>query len=377
MGKGKATIEFIGQHFQAICDPRIERRKQHELLDIIVLSVLAVTCGAEGWTDIEEFGNSRKEWLQTVLPLKNGIPSHDTIARVFSLIDGGILEECFVSFMQCVADKSAGRIISLDGKTLKRSFDRSKSKAPIHVVSAWCSENGLCLGQTKTSEKSNEITAIPHLIEALDIEGAVITTDAMGAQKAIANAIVNKKADYVLALKRNHRQFYKDITYSFDRILEASDQDRFSVDYYEESSKGHGRSEIRRYWSIDDIDWLLESEDWPGFKSICKVENICNRNGKESRECRYYISSLPGKSSELARAIRSHWGIENRLHWVLDVVFKEDDCRIRIDNAVENFSILRKVALNMIRKEPSKMSNKLKIKRAGWDNDFLKKIILA
>lgn len=377
MAKSKATIEFIGQHFQAISDPRIERHKRHELLDIIVLSVLAVICGAEGWTDIEYFGNARKEWLKTVLPLKNGIPSHDTIARVFSLVDGAVLEECFATFMRSVADKTQGRIISLDGKTLKHSFDTAKSKAPIHVVSAWCSENGLCLGQTKTSEKSNEISAIPRLIESLDIEDAVITTDAMGAQKAIAGAIIGKKADYVLALKRNHRQFYKDITYSFDRILDSPDQDRFSVDYFEERSRGHGRVEIRRYWSIDNIDWLLESEDWPGFKSICKVEHVRIKNGKQSRECRYYISSLSGQSSELARAIRSHWGIENKLHWVLDVVFKEDDSRIRIDNAVENFSILRKVALNMIRAEPTKMSNKLKIKRAAWDNDFLQKIILA
>lgn len=346
MGKPKGIVE----HFKKIPDPRIDRQKRHELIDVIVITIFAVICGCESWEEIELFGKIRKKWLKRFLELPHGIPSHDTFRRVFCLIWPDEFQKCFVSWVQEVCEEFKGEIINVDGKTLRRSHNRRWNKSAVHMVSAWASQNRMVLGQVATLEKSNEITAIPELLRMLEIKGCIVTIDAMGCQKEIAKEIkVEKKADYVLAVKGNQETLYKEITEFFQKREEHK-----NISFYETIERNRGRKEIRRYYSSDDINGLTMKDDWEGLKTVIMVDSERHEDDKVAREQRYYISSLKNKAKVFANAIRGHWGVENSLHWVLDVTFREDESRKRTGYSAENFSTVRRIALNLLRKDKSK-----------------------
>ena len=365
-------------HFSCIIDPRKNtHNKRHQLSDILVLTILASICGAETWTDVEEFGNSKLSWLKSFLQLPYGIPSHDTIGDLYARICPGQLQEGFLSWVQSVVEVTRGDIIPIDGKTLRRSYDRAEGRGAIHMVSAWSSANGVVLGQLKTEEKSNEITAIPQLLGMLDIKGCIVTIDAMGCQREIAKKIVAQGGDYVLALKGNHAGLYEDVQLYMDSVI-AQELKNKPVGTAYTLDKGHGRIEERRYWVTDDIDWLSQKKDWEGLKSIGVVESIRHIGEKISRERRYYICSTSADAERFSNAVRTHWSIENQLHWSLDVSFDEDQCRVRKDNAPENFAIIRHIALSMLKKEKtSKVGIKIKRNKAGWDHHYLAKILMS
>jgi len=373
-------------HFTILQDPRVDRTKQHALLDIVVIAFCAVLCGAEGWEDMEDFGKAKQEWLQERLglQLENGIPGDDTFRRLFARLDPEQFGRCFLSFAQSLHTHTKGEVIALDGKAVRHSFDAATGQAALHLVSAWATESGLALGQVKVDTKSNEITAIPALLKLLDISGCVITIDAMGCQKVIAKQIMDKKADYVLSLKGNQSTLHEDVKLFFEdaRAHEfyQKDQERQITHGYSETvEKDHGRIETRRCWLVQGaaLDWLWQKEEWAGLSSIGAVESERRIGEKVTRETRYFISSLRGSVKKFARAVRAHWGIENRLHWALDVAMGEDECGIWQDHAPENLATLRKIALNLLRQEKrNKRGLKAKSKRAAWDNDYLLQILL-
>jgi len=365
------------QHFESLEDPRTAYLVEHRLLDIIALTICAVVCGAEGWEDIEAYGRSKHEWLSTFLELPNGIPSHDTISRVFARLEPTKLQECFVSWVKTIAQLSEGEVIAIDGKSARHSYDKGKGKGAIHMVSAWASENRLALGQVKVADKSNEITAIPKLLNILDIKGCIVTIDAMGAQKEIAKQIVEQDADYVLSLKGNQGSLHEDVQQLFD-WASKTDFKNIEHEVYETIEKGHGRLEKRRYYLLGNVEHLVDAHLWLGLERIGMIESERRIEGQPTAtERRYYLTSLNGGVERFAHASRGHWGIENRLHWSLDVVFHEDDSRIRTDYAPENMTLIRKIALNLLTKETSKGSKKRKRLKAGWDNDFLIDVLLA
>ena len=365
------------QHFESLEDPRREYLVEHRLLDIVALTICAVVCGAEGWDDIEAYGRSKLDWLKTFLALPNGIPSHDTISRVFARLEPSKLQECFVNWVKTVAQLSAGEVIAIDGKRVRGSYDRGKGKGAIHMVSAWASENRLALGQVKVADKSNEITAIPKLLNILDIAGCIVTIDAMGAQKEIAHQIVEQDADYVLSLKGNQGNLHKDVQQLFD-WASKTDFKEIEHEVHETIDKGHGRIEHRRYYLLGNVEHLINAHQWAGLKHVGVIEARRRVEGRPATtERRYYLTSLDGDVERFARASRGHWGIENKLHWSLDVVFHEDDSRIRTDHSPENMTLIRKIALNLLTKEASKGSKKRKRLKAGWDNDYLVKVLLA
>ena len=360
--------------FSIIEDPRLDRKKRHKLLDILAIAICAVLCHAETWNEMQQFGESKKEWFQTFLDLPNGIPSHDTFRRVFILLDPEEFKTSFQMWVQTIAQKIDKEIISIDGKTSRRT--RGAGKKALHMVSAFANENGLVLGQIKTDEKSNEITAIPKLLKKLEIAGCIVTIDAMGTQKTIAHEIINKNADYVLSLKGNHELFHQEVEEFF---TDAFKRDFKDVEHssYETVEKDHGRIETRRYWLTSDIEWFSEKLQWKDLKSIGAVRATREIGENISCETRYYITSLQGDVKEFARAVRGHWGIENSLHWVLDIAFREDDSRIRTGNAPENMAILRQLVLNLVKQGDSskKIGIKSKRKKAGWDNDYLASLL--
>ena len=366
----------ITAHFSNIADPR-DCNKRHKLIDIITIAVCAVVCGANSWEHIEVFGQSKLDWFKDFLELPHGIPSHDTFGRVFAQIDPDQFQQSFMSWVQAICQLSHGQVIAVDGKTLRRSHDKTNGKSAIHMVSAWASANGMVLGQVKTDEKSNEITAIPELIKTLEIEGCIITIDAMGCQKNISKAIIDKGADYVLALKDNQGTLHDNVELFFQDNLNHADN-QSDLDFYQSTDGDHGRIEIRRYWTTSGIDWLQGKESWKNLKTIGMVQRERHLGDDISIETSYYISSLDTDAKRFAHAVRSHWGIENSLHWVLDVSFREDDSRIRKENAPQNFAVLRHMALNLLKKETSlKKSVKSKQLRAGWDNKYLEKVLNA
>ena len=365
----------IAKHFEQVEDPRIERSKAHLLLDILTIAILAMICGADGWVGMESYGKAKELWLRTFLELPNGIPSHDTFARVFARLDPEQLQSAFLSWVRSVSDLSKGEVIAIDGKRVRRSYDAGKEQGAIHMVSAWASQNRLVLGQFKVENKSNEITAIPWLLKVLDLEGSIVTIDAMGTQKAIAEQIVTQGGDYVLALKGNQGGLYEDVQQLFDWARKQDFED-IDHDFYQTLDANHGRIEKRRCWSLGQVKDLVNSEQWAQFTSVAMVEAIREEKGQTSRAVRFYISSLAPDAQKLATAIRAHWSVENPLHWVLDVAFSEDDSRIRTGHAPENLALLRHLAVSALNQETSaKLGIKNKRLRAGWDNDYLLKVL--
>ncbi len=362
--------------FSKISDPRIERHKMHNLIDIFVITVCASICGADTWNQIETYGKTKYDWLKKILELPNGIPSHDTFRRVFILIDPNEFRQCFINWVESLNSLlPTSQVISIDGKTLRGSHNKKDNKSAIHMVSAWASEMNMVIGQLKTEEKSNEITAIPKLLDMLDISGSIVTIDAMGCQKKIAAKIIDNDADYVLSLKKNQETLHDDVELFFQ---DAKNTDFKDIPHtYDETIDGdHGRIEVRRHWLVPDIDWLQGKHLWKGLSSIGMVERERDIDGKVTCETSYYILSLECDAKEFAVFARKHWGIENKLHWGLDVSFREDECRKRTGNSAENFAMIRHISLNLLKQENS-MKKSIKTKRleAGWNDKYLMKIL--
>lgn len=370
----------IDKHFSNLEDPRIERTKRHKLLDILVIAICAVICGADNWVEVELFGNSKQAWFEKFLELPNGIPSHDTFWRVFARLDPEKFKECFVNWIMAVSEVTQGQVVAVDGKTLRRSHDKALGKGAISMVSAWASANRLVLGQVKVNEKSNEITAIPELLQTLALSGCIVTIDALGCQKDIAETIVEQQADYILALKENHGQLYEDIVRLFDD-LEQSQFKAYAYTYDRTVNKDHGRIEIRQCWVIADpevLRYLRGAADWKKLRSVVKVQSERRIGQENTITDRYFISCLENEAKLMLRNVRSHWSIENCLHWVLDIAFREDESRIRKDHGPENFAILRHIALNLLKQDTSvKAGIKAKRLKAGWDENYLLKLLSA
>jgi len=359
--------------FGEISDPRIDRKKLHRLGDILVISILAVICGAESWIDIEDFGSARYEWLKEFLELPNGIPSHDTFNRVFSLIDSNEFEKRFAEWVRVVSGKLNGQI-AIDGKMIKGSGNRRKGEEPLWIVSAWATDLNLVLAETQVAKKSNEITAIPKILEMLSLNGCIVSIDAMGCQKEIAQDIKERSGEYVLALKGNQGRLHAEVVNFFDQA-EMVNFECLKHDCHTSYEKNRGREETRILYVTEEIDWLPYREQWQGLRSIVCMISKRTVAGRKSTERRYYISSLPADSQQHAKAIRNHWSIENKQHWVLDVGFNEDRCRIRDRTAGKNLATLRRMALNLLKQEPTKAGIRRKRLRAGWDDKFLRSVV--
>ena len=369
----------IREHFGTIDDPRVERTKLHALIDILVIAICAVVCGAEDWSDVEAFGKAKENWLKKYLALANGIPSHDTFGRVFARLDPEQFQTSFLNWVQAVMSVTAGQVVALDGKKLRRSHDRALAKSAIWMVSAWAADNRVVLGQVKVDEKSNEITAIPKLLEVLALKGCIVTIDAIGTQKEIAATIVAQEADYVLPVKENQGHLYEEIKATFDEALAINFQ-QVPHETYQTVNTGHGRSEVRQCWLISRADYLNALGERPAWRNLNALAMIRSERqvGNEPTvvTTRYYISSLNGDAQRVLAAVRSHWGIENELHWSLDVTFHEDLSRIRKGAGPQNFAVLRHIALNLLKQEKSaKIGLKGKRLKAGWDEAYLLKVL--
>lgn len=369
-------LTAIGEHFSDLTDPRVVGRTDHKLIDIITIALCAVISGADNYPDIESYGKTKYEWFKQFLELPNGIPTQHTFRRLFIALSSEEFENCFINWVRSVfADD--GKIIPVDGKTLRRSHNKSDGKSAIHMVSAWSSENGICPGQIKTGEKSNEITAIPELIDNLELSGCTVTIDAMGCQTAIAGKIADKGADYVFGLKGNQGNLRKEVELFFEDAQKTGFRD-IPHKTYETTDPEHGRIETRKYTTVSDIEWLQGKENWKNLSTIVMVESERDIKDIVTRETRYYISSMENDAEKIAKAVRGHWGIENSLHWKLGIGFREDECRKRKGNSAENFSILRRMALNLLNQEKTlKHGIKTKRLRAGWDNTYLVKVIIG
>lgn len=377
--------QSILDYFAELSDPRRDNEnKRHELIDIIAIAILATICGAEHFTEMEEWGKANEEWLRTFLELPNSIPSHDTFGDVFARLDSTEFKKCFIAWVESIRTATAGEVIPIDGKTMRRSHDRARGKGAIHLVSAWAARNRLTLGQVKVDEKSNEITAIPELLRLLYIKGCIITIDAMGTQKEIAELIREKGADYVLALKDNQPNLRAEVEGIFEaELAERKKEDQANApraakaaDFVETIENGHGRRETRRVYSLAAPEFLRKKEEWRDLNSLIMVEAIREVNDQVSAERRYYISSLAANAQLAAETVRTHWSIENSLHWTLDVAFREDDLRVRVGNAPENLALVRRLTHNLLQQEKSlKRGIKTKRRRAGWDRSYLLKIL--
>jgi len=367
----------IAAHFRQLPDPRVRRTRRHALEAILVITLCAVICGADDWASIARFGRAKRKWFRTFLALPHGIPSHDTFGRVFAALDPEAFKAAFLAWVATVADLLPGDVIAIDGKTLRRTFDTAADKAAIHMVSAWATAQGLCLGQVKTDAKSNEITAIPKLLNVLALAGRVVTIDAMGCQTAIARAIHAKGGDYVLSLKGNQTRLHDDIrTFFLDAEAHAFAGTPHTT--AETVDGDHGRIEVRRAWATDDLAWLADRPRWPGLRSVLRVDAERTVGERTTCETRFFISSLPPDAATLARVARSHWAIENSLHWVLDVAMNQDKTRIRTGHAPENLAILHHIALNLLKQDRTeKLGIKNKRLAAGWDHDYLLRVIMG
>jgi len=368
----------IAEHFSDLKDPRTGRMVEHYLSDILTIAICAVICGADGWVEIAAYGQEKEGWLRERLQLKlpHGIPSHDTFGRVFALLDPTQFERCFRHWTQSVCELTTGEVVPIDGKRVRGSHNGDK--AAIDMVSAWASTNRLVLGQVKTDEKSNEITAIPELLNLLMLKGCIVTIDAIGCQTEITSQLVAQEADYVIALKGNQGSLYDNVRELFAYAFET-DFWHIAHDFYESWDKNHGRGEVRRYWTISEpefITYLDPEHKWAGLRSIGMVEAQRCLGAQCSTETRYYISSLTGQAQPFGQAVRGHWEIENKVHWVLDIAFREDECRIRTGHADENFAVLRHLALNLLRQDTvSKCGVKAKRLKAAWNDNYLLNIL--
>lgn len=371
-------IGSIAKHFSRVKDPRIDRTKRHRLLDIIIIAICGVICGADSWVDIELFGKTKIEWLKTFLKLSNGIPSHDTFGRVFAALNPVEFESSFMEWVQAINQLTQGQVIAIDGKQLRGSHDSRAGKNAIYMVSAWATENQLVLGQRKVDDKSNEITAIPKLLKLLEVKGCIVMVDAIGTQTKIAKTITEQGGDYILAVKENQGHLYEDIHDVF------ADNQQFNYEgiphsYAKTVNKDHGRIEIRQCWTISDPEYLANIRDlnrWEGIQTLVMILSERRIDDEIEVQDRYFISSLESNAEKILRAKRSYWGIENRLHWVLDIAFNEDRSRVRKDNAPQNFAVLRHMALNLLKQEKTaKGGIKAKRLQCGWNVDYLLRVL--
>ena len=363
------------KYFAELRDPRIERNREHLPEEILLIAIAAVLSGAESWNDIADYGEDKREWLKTFLSLPSGIPSHDTFNRVFAALDPEEMERGFVAWVSSIAKLTAGEVVAIDGKTLCGTREAGK-KALVHMVSAWASANNLVLAQRKVDEKSNEITAIPKLLNALELAGTVVTVDAMGCQCDIASLIIEKKADYVLAVKDNQGLLAEQVRDSF--LLLSSDAVAEDIDCAGNPQSGSGRVEQRRCSVIADLSMIEKAAEWASLQGLVRIESerYHKATGKTEREIRYYITSLRPDAARLNSVIRQHWGIENKLHWVLDVGFSEDLDRKRAGHAAQNFSLLNRIALNLLKPETTfKRGIKGKRLKAAWNHPYLLKLL--
>jgi predicted transposase YbfD/YdcC len=368
-----SLLECFGQ----LTDPRVNRTREHRLIDILVIGICTLLCGGESFNDMEDFGEAKEEWFKTFLALPNGIPSHDTFNRVFSALNPACFLECFLRWTQSLRTAVEKEIVAMDGKALRRALD--KGEALPYIVSAWAVENGLVLGQLKVAEKSNEITAVPELLRALELAGCVVTLDAMGCQKKIAKEIIEADADYVLALKGNHELVHAEVkSYLDDAIARCSAAETPSptpnseLAFHQTVEKDHGRNETRRYWQSQTLGWFADLDQWEGLRSVGVVESVRDIQGQITTERRYYLSSLSLDIDCFARAVRSHWGVENSVHWHMDVSFAEDQSRARTGFAAENLATLRRLALNLLKRDTTKKRGiRGKQKNAGWNHSYL------
>ena len=379
MSADKPRYLGVFAFFESVPEPRVERTRLHPHVNILVIAMLTMICVGEGWEDMEEFGVAKEAWLATFLDLRNGIPSADTFRRVLSAVNPKAFNACFVAWTQALSTGTAGKLVALDGKTIRHSFDRATGQKALHIVSAWIAENRLTLGQIATEEKSNEITAIPKLLELLDIRGATITVDAMGCQRAIAEKVIDQGADYIMGLKGNQETAHKEVEEFF---TDAHAKDFKDVEHtFHETVDGsdHGRLEVRRAWASQELDWFEDLPKWKRLRSIIMIESERTVGVAEtSIERRYYWSSHVVDAKTFSEMIRGHWGIENQLHWCLDVGFREDESRIRTDHGPENLALLRKIAMNLAKSERThKKGIQAKRKLAAWSDDYLLKLLQA
>jgi predicted transposase YbfD/YdcC len=370
-------IRSLEEHFSNVRDPR-GPNVTHQLFDIIAIAILGIICGADGWVEIEQFGYQKLNWLSQFLFLPKGVPSHDTFGRVFSLINPEEFQASFMEWVKALHQVTQGQVIGIDGKQMRGSHDRSKGKRAIYMVSAWAEQNHLVLGQRKVAEKSNEITAIPDLLRLLEIKGCIVTIDAIGTQTKIARQIIQAEGDYLLAVKHNQGKLYRDLEmlFSYDQLNGFQDA---PYDYHKEVKKGHGRIDVRECWATSDpeyLDNIGQANKWANLKSIVMIVRRRIIDGEETIKTRFYISSLQDDAKRILRASRQHWGIENGLHWILDIAFNEDRSRVRKDNAPANLAVLRHMAVNLLKQETSaKGGIKAKRLQAGWNEDYLLKVL--
>ena len=371
-------------HFAQVPDPRIDRRRDHDLVDILVMGVCTLLCAGETFNDMEDFGKAKYDWFKSFLRLRNGIPSHDTFNRVFAALDPKEFLDCFLRWTQSLREAVPQEIVALDGKALRRALNKDQSVK--YVVSAWAESNGLVLGQLKVADKSNEITAVPELLRVLELSGCIVTIDAMGCQKKIAKEIIEADADYVLALKGNQETVHQEMKSFLDATLLEQQTPRLpgaklstaaaTLAPVETVEKDHGRLETRRYFQSDQLNWFADRPKWEGLKSVGMVESTREVDGKTTVERRYYLSSLPLGAETFARAVRSHWGVENKVHWVMDVCFREDQSRARAGYAAENLATLRRLALNLLKREKTKKRGiRGKQLNASWDHAYLLRLL--
>jgi len=372
------------EHFKDLADPRIDRTKEHDLIDVLIIAVCCLLCAGESFNDMEDFGRAKEEWFKGFLKLRHGIPSHDTFNRVFQALDPKQFLECFLRWTQSLREAIPQEVVALDGKALRRAMNKSQS--PRYIVSAWAQSNNLVLGQLKVEEKSNEITAVPELLRVLELAGCIVTIDAMGCQKKIAKEIIEADAHYVLALKGNQEKVHEEVKSFLDTSLEQQKQPRpkgalvpkeaAALKSCETVEKDHGRIETRRYYQSDYLDWFADKDKWEGLRSVGMVESIRQIAGKSTLERRYYLSSLPVEVETFGRAVRGHWGVENKLHWVMDVCFREDQSRARQGYAAENLATLRRLALNLLKREKTKKRGiRGKQLNASWDHPYLLRLL--